>query len=97
MNVFEISGFRLVHDDNGQHPYKLLALAEVFVPKIGMHLKEVRLVYSPERGYVTQAPSSQLRPKGPALISWDWDNPAVVDLTERLRELYTYRAGKRAA
>lgn len=89
----KIRGMRLFINDDGTRAYKTLAMAEVFIPELHMTLHDVRLTWSPDRGFVAHSPSSPRLADRP-LIQWFHRGAFARDLTEKLRDMFERMGGE---
>lgn len=91
MNI-EIRGMSFFRNDDGTHPYRTLALAEVYLPDLAMTIRDVRLTWSKERGFVTHAPSSKAvaRPT----IQWFHRSEFAQQLSQQLRDMFERMGGE---
>ncbi len=91
MNI-EIRGMSFFRNDDGTHPYRTLALAEVYLPDLAMTIRDVRLTWSKERGFVTHAPSSKAvaRPT----IQWFHRSEFAQQLSRQLRDMFERMGGE---
>ncbi|WP_028748508.1 hypothetical protein [Rhizobium mesoamericanum] len=88
-----IRGMRLFFNDDGTRVYRTLALAEVYIPELHMTLHDVRLVWSPDRGFVAHAPSGARQTEKP-IIQWYHRGEFARDLTDKLRDMYARMGGE---
>ena len=89
----EIRGMSFFYADDGSRKYRTLAMAEVYLPDLAMTLRDVRLVWSPDRGYVAHAPASTKAASQP-MIQWYHRSEFARDLTEKLRDMFERMGGR---
>lgn len=87
---FEVTGIRLFHNDDGRHPYRTLATAEVVLPEFDLVMDGVRLTWSEDRGYLAACPGG---PRNSSL-TWRHKSPFGKALSARLVEMYQAIGGK---
>lgn len=92
MTKIEIREMRLFFGDDGRRAHTTLALAEVYIPALHMTLRDVRLVWMPERGFLAHSPSSP-RGTGAPQIQWYHSGEFARDLTEKLLDMFKHMGG----
>lgn len=87
MNMhIEVRGLSPFTGDNGKYPFRTLALAEIFIPNIGMSIKNVRLVWSEKKGYEALSPMPW---RGvPSGVVWYHDTAFGIKMTAALIDMY---------
>lgn len=69
MNItVEVRGISLFHGDDGRAPFRNLAFGDLYLPDLQAHLKGIKLIWHPDRGYETRV--SGLRPGQDPVITW---------------------------
>lgn len=91
MTQIDIRGMAFFHGDDGRHPYRTLAIAEAYLPELSITMKDLRLIWSKERGYITQAPAH----KGALpLITWFHKSQFARELTDKVVDMFDRMGGE---
>ncbi|WOC15403.1 hypothetical protein [Pseudochrobactrum sp. MP213Fo] len=92
MIKIDVRGMSLFGDDDGRAPFTLLALAEVYVPDLGMTIKNVRLVWSEQHGYRAISP---LPWKGqPSPVLWYHGSDFAIEMLDQILDMFERMGGK---
>lgn len=89
----EIRGMSFFYSDDGTRKYRTLAMAEVYLPDLALTLRDVRLAWSPDRGFVAHAPTSPKTAPSP-MIQWYHRGEFAQQLAQELRTMYERMGGK---
>nr|WP_314085719.1 hypothetical protein [uncultured Shinella sp.] len=89
----EIRGMSFFYSDDGTRKYRTLAMAEVYLPDLAVTLRDVRLAWSTDRGFVAHAPTSPKTAPQP-MVQWYHRGEFAQQLAQELRVMYERMGGK---
>ncbi|MEY9098244.1 hypothetical protein ABIA24_001153 [Sinorhizobium fredii] len=52
----EVRGIKHFYNDDGNRPFRKLAFADVYLPELSMHIRDVTLTWSGKDGFIALAP-----------------------------------------
>jgi len=89
----EITGMTFFRGSVGKSGVHRLALAEVHIPEMGMHINGVQLTWTPNKGYAAQSPSAMIHGAIYA-VTWALKSDFACDLAQKMVKLYEAMGGK---
>lgn len=87
----EVRGISLFHGDDGRAPFRNLAFGDLYLPEMQAHLKGIKLIWHPARGYETRV--SGLRPGQDPMITWKHRGPLGKAVATALAAAYVRMTG----
>lgn len=88
----EVRGISLFHGDDGRAPFRNLAFGDLYIPELQAHLKGIKLIWHPERGYETRV--SGLRPGQDPMMTWKQNGTLGKAMATALAETYKRMTGE---